>query len=92
MLTLINPVLSSSNRSKILLIPFWGLIYNYSGFLITQSGSDPVEELLEIYFSALSLKVGDHVEDGRVFWLETEWLHGGFEFPWVNFARGLSVK
>ncbi len=92
LLTLINPVLSSSNRSKILLIPFWGLINNYSGFLIAQSGSDPVEELLEIYLAALCLKVGDHVEDGGVFWLETEWLHGGLELAWVNFARGLSVE
>ena len=48
----------------------------YPAFLVAQLGGDPVQELLELHLAAHRLQVGDHVENGGVFALEAETLHG----------------
>ena len=65
---------------------------SYPGFLVSEAGSDAVEELLEVDLAAEGLEVGDHVEDGGVLALEAEALHGGLEFPGVDLASGLGVE
>lgn len=67
LLTLMNPLLSSSKRSKILLMPFQNKKENYSRLFIAQSCSDAIEELFEVNFSSFSFKVGDHVENCGIF-------------------------
>jgi len=39
----------------------------YSGFLITQFGSDSIKELFEIYLTAEALEVSNHIENGWIF-------------------------
>ncbi len=92
LLTLIKPVRSSSKRSKILLIPFWGLNHSYSGFFVAEPWCDTVEELLEIDLSSFCFEVSNHVENGGVFGLEAERLHGRLELSGVDFASGFSVE
>lgn len=64
----------------------------YSGFLVTQFGGNSVKELFEVDLSSEGFKIGDHVENGGVFGLESETLHCGFELTGIYFACGFSVK
>ena len=43
----------------------------YSWLFVSQSGGDSVEELLEVDFSSFGFQIGNHVEDGGVFRLES---------------------
>ena len=65
---------------------------SYSWFFVTESGSDAIQKLLEVDFTALSFKVSDHVEDGGVFGFEAQWLHGRFQLTRVNLASGFSIE
>ena len=73
-------------------MPFWELKNIYSGLFISQSWSNSVQELLEVDFSTLSLQVRNHVKNGWVLWLESQWLHGRFKLTRVNLASGLSIE
>ncbi len=92
LLILMKPVLSSLNKSNILLIPFCVKQISYSWFFVTESGSDTVQKLLKVYLATLSFKVSDHVENRWIFWFEPQWLHCGFQLTRVNLASGFSIK
>jgi len=64
----------------------------YSRLFVTQFRCDAVQELFEIYFSAKTLEVSNHVEDGWVFALEAKTLHGRFKLSGIYFSSRLSVK
>lgn len=64
----------------------------YSGLFIAQFGSNAVEELLEVDFTAEWFQLCNHVEDGWVFAFESKTLHGGFEFTGVNLSRGFCIE
>lgn len=68
----------------------WWMIY--PTFLVSEFRGDAVKKLFKINFSAHRFKLTDHIEDGGVFALEAETLHGGLELTWVNFASGFSVE
>ena len=64
----------------------------YSALFIAKFGGDAVQKLFEGDLPALGLEGGDHVEDGGVFALEAETLHGGFKLSGVYFAGGFGVE
>ena len=73
-------------------MPFWALKNIYSGLFISQSWSNSIQKLLEVDFSTFSLQVRNHVENGWVLWLESQWLHGWFKLARINLASGLSIE
>jgi len=64
----------------------------YSGFLITQFGSDSIKELFEIYLTAEALEVSNHIENGWIFALKAKALHGWLELSGINLAGGFSIE
>jgi len=68
------------------------LIKSYSWFFVTEFWSDAIQKFLKINLSSQRLKVSNHVENGGVFRLKAETLHGWFEFSGINFSGGFSVK
>ena len=64
----------------------------YSWLLVTQSGSDAIKELFEIDLASLWLEVGDHVENGGVFGLKAQTLHGWFQLSWIDLTCCLGIE